>query len=88
MDDLVEESLQKAALWDEVKDILRQSGLALSGGQQQRLCIARTIALKPEVILMDEPCSAEEQVRVGQTTLPAKMTILLSKGLVKTIQNY
>jgi phosphate ABC transporter ATP-binding protein len=66
MDDLVEEALTRAALWTEVKDKLKQSAFSLSGGQQQRLCIARTIAVKPDVILMDEPCSSLDPIATSR----------------------
>jgi len=82
LDGRIESALQRAALWTEVKDKLRDSGLSLSGGQQQRLCIARTVATKPEIILLDEPCSALDPISTAKIEelideLSAEYTIVI-----------
>jgi phosphate transport system ATP-binding protein len=82
LDGIVEQSLRQASLWDEVKDDLKKPGTSISGGQQQRLCIARAIALQPEVILMDEPCSALDPIATAKIE---KLVIELKKDFTVVI---
>ena len=85
MDEIVERSLRQAAIWDEVKDRLHKSALGMSGGQQQRLCIARALAMQPEVLLMDEPTSALDPI---STSKIEELTLELKKDYTIVVLKY